>query len=338
MKDHKARTCAEALVKNWVLIFGAPLMLHSDQGPEFESRLFSEVLSVLAILKTRTNPYRPQSDGQVERFNRTLIEGLTTLVNSHQDNWDDFAAYVAHAYNSTMHATTGCSPNVLVFGSEIIMPADIVFGTVSRGVEVPCTITFAETLRQELRESYELVKEYCEKSAVHQKVGYDTGLKQRRYSLGQKVVRVVPPVSGAKLKANWDGPFEITRVISDVTVVIRSVRGRLYKAHVDRLRPWLALDPAEELLPLEELQLVGTQGLVARWRPVEEAPQANKPVTKEAVKRKAAPAKTKRNPQKKKKRLQPVKFKAILPTDADQPSTPVPTRRSARIAGKQGIT
>ena len=58
-------------------------------------------------------------------------------MNSHQDNWDDFAAYVAHAYNSTIHATTGCSPNMLVFGSEIIMPADIVFGTVSRGVESP---------------------------------------------------------------------------------------------------------------------------------------------------------------------------------------------------------
>ena len=228
LKDHTVRTCAEALVKGWVLIFGAPLMLHSDQGREFESRLFAEMLDVLAILKTRTNPYRPQSDGQVERFNRTLIQGLKTLVNSHQDNWDDFAAYVAHAYNSTVHATTGCSPNMLVFGSEIIMPADIVFGTVSRGVESPCTVAFVETLRQELRESYELVREYAEKASVHQKRGYDTGLKQRRYSIGQKVVRVLPPASGAKLKADWDGPFEITRVISEVTVIIRSVRGKLY--------------------------------------------------------------------------------------------------------------
>ena len=69
-------------------------------------------------------------------------------------------------------------------------------------------------------------------------------------------------MSGAKLKADWDGPFEVTRVISEVTVIIRSIRGKLYKAHVDRLRPWLAIDPAEENLPLDEIQFTGTQGLV----------------------------------------------------------------------------
>ena len=47
-------------------------MLHSDQGTEFESNLWTEMCHQLAICKTRTNPYRPQSDGQVERFNRTL--------------------------------------------------------------------------------------------------------------------------------------------------------------------------------------------------------------------------------------------------------------------------
>ena len=43
-------------------------------------------------------------------------------------------------------------------------------------------------------------------------------------------------MSVAKLKADWDGPFEVTRVISEVTVILRSVRGKLYKAHVDQIR------------------------------------------------------------------------------------------------------
>ena len=67
-RDHKAATCARAFVRGWVLHLGVPLLLHSDQGREFESDLFQEMCHYLAICKTRTNPYRPQSDGQVERF------------------------------------------------------------------------------------------------------------------------------------------------------------------------------------------------------------------------------------------------------------------------------
>ena len=214
-------------------------MLHSDQGREFESRLWTEMCQVLAIYKTHTNPYRPQSDGQVERFNRTLIAALKALVNTQQDNWDDLAAYVSHAYNSTIHASTGCTPNMLVFGEDVIMPADLVFGSVLTRLEEPCAVAFAEQLRQELRESYNLVRSHLEKAAVHQKKGYDSGLKYRRYSVGEKVVRLYAPAANRKLQSDWDGPFEVYRVISETTVIIRSIQGALYKSHVDRLRPWL---------------------------------------------------------------------------------------------------
>ena len=57
-------------------------MLYSEQGGKFESELWSEMCYCLAICKTRTNPWRPQSNRQVERFNRTLIQVLKPLVNS----------------------------------------------------------------------------------------------------------------------------------------------------------------------------------------------------------------------------------------------------------------
>ena len=238
MKDHKAATCARALVKGWILYLGVPLMLHSDQGREFESNLWQEMCHQLAICKTRTNPYRPQSDGQVERFNRTLIQVLKGLVNREMDDWDEQCDFVCHAYNSTVHASTNCSPNLLVFGEDLIMPADLVFGVVGRNPDLPCQILFVEALKEQFKNAYELVRIELEKNASWQKTGYDTNLKERRYQIGDLVGRFHEPLVGIKLSDNWDGPWTITQKISDNTVLMRDANGRNQKSCVDRLKPW----------------------------------------------------------------------------------------------------
>ena len=53
-----------------------------------------------------------------------LIQVLKPLVNDCMDDWGEQFEFVAHAYNNTVHASTNCSPNLLVFGEDIIMPAD----------------------------------------------------------------------------------------------------------------------------------------------------------------------------------------------------------------------
>ena len=239
LKDHKAITCATALVKGWIMHLGVPLMLHSDQGPEFQSELWQCMCECLAICKTRTNPYRPQSDGMVERFNRTLIQVLKPLVNMDLDDWDEQCEFVCHAYNSTVHSCTNCTPNLLVFGEEIIMPADLVYGVVGMNPDLPCHVMFVETLRDKFRSAYEMVRLELEKNANWQKTGYDTGLKKRQFNVGDRVLRYHQPLANIKLAANWDGPFTVTQVISDTTVLIRSDKGKLKKSNVARLRLWL---------------------------------------------------------------------------------------------------
>ena len=59
---------------NFVCRFGAPDYLHTDQGRNFESNLFSKICKLLGVSKTRTTPYHPQSDGLVER---TLLNMLS---------------------------------------------------------------------------------------------------------------------------------------------------------------------------------------------------------------------------------------------------------------------
>ena len=69
----EAITVAKCLVNGFICRFGVPEQLHSDQGRNFESKVIKNVCDLLQIRKTRMSPYHPQSDGLVERFNRTLL-------------------------------------------------------------------------------------------------------------------------------------------------------------------------------------------------------------------------------------------------------------------------
>ena len=66
----------------------------------------------------RTTPLTPQSDGMVERFNRTLKNMLAKFVDENLSDWDCHLPLLMMAYRSAVHETTGCSPSELMFGRE----------------------------------------------------------------------------------------------------------------------------------------------------------------------------------------------------------------------------
>ena len=70
--NQEAVTVARKLTDEFFFQFSPPEQLHTDHGRQFESKLVAEACKLLGIDKTRTTAYHPQSDGLVERFNRTL--------------------------------------------------------------------------------------------------------------------------------------------------------------------------------------------------------------------------------------------------------------------------
>ena len=88
LPNQEARTIAEALIENVFTPFGLPRIIHTDQGRNFESNLFHELCQYFDIEKTKTTPYRPQSDSFIERFNLTLVSLLRSYTNENQTDWD----------------------------------------------------------------------------------------------------------------------------------------------------------------------------------------------------------------------------------------------------------
>ena len=104
--------------------FGMPLVIHSDQGSEFENGLMKSLCTLLGCVKTQTAPYHPESDRMVERFNRMCLM-ISMFVNDRRDNWSELLPFVMHAYRTSVHESTGYSPFRLMMGEECSLPQDV---------------------------------------------------------------------------------------------------------------------------------------------------------------------------------------------------------------------
>ena len=112
--NQEAGTVAAVLVKEFFSRFGVPNFLHSDQGTQFESKLFAKICTLLGIMKTCTSPFRPQSDGQSECNIKTLSRMIAMTVDK-QANWDEYLQFLSMAYRATPQASTGLTPNYLMY-------------------------------------------------------------------------------------------------------------------------------------------------------------------------------------------------------------------------------
>ena len=110
LKSQKASMVAKALIDHWIIRFGVPERLHSDQGRNFESKVISQLCRIYGMAKSRTTPYNPAGNGQCERFNRTMHNLLRTLEPDQKQRWSEYLSSLVYSYNCTPHATTKYSP------------------------------------------------------------------------------------------------------------------------------------------------------------------------------------------------------------------------------------
>ena len=114
-KTQAALATAKLLWNNFILHYGFPSKIITDQGWNFESELI-ENLWLAGVQKLRTSPYHPQTNGQCGYFNGTLLNMLGTLTPEQKKDWKSHVPALVHAYNCTRNAATGFSPYYFLFG------------------------------------------------------------------------------------------------------------------------------------------------------------------------------------------------------------------------------
>jgi transposase InsO family protein len=243
LPDQESKTVAKVFVNEFVSRYGVPRILHTDQGRNFESRLFKDICELLGIQKTRTCALNPKSDGMIERFNRVVLGMLSKYVQFNQKNWPDILPLLMLAYRSSVHDSTKFTPNFLMFGRELQLPADIMYG-VSHIQNSPKPVTeYVQELQEDAEHVFDLVRRNLKKASVSQKKQYDVHSKDKHKFAVDDVVWFYDPTKkkglSPKLMTKWKGPVKITKKVTDVvrTVVLDS-KGTTRTVHVDRLKPY----------------------------------------------------------------------------------------------------
>ena len=249
LRNQEAKTVAECLVNQFFNRYGMPRIIHSDQGSNFMSKVFKEMCRVLGIRQTRSTPYHARSAGLVERFNRTLETMLSMTVDAYQTDWDQNISMATAAYRATPHASTGMTPNELMFGREVELPIDLVYGR-PKGIRNPAEPTYVAELRDRFEEVHKMARKSLGKAAVLQERGYNVNARDSPLAVGSRVwVFTQKKRIGVseKLVRPWEGPYTIQEVIADrVYKVQLNPRSRARVVHRDHLVPYKGQNPTPE--------------------------------------------------------------------------------------------
>ncbi|GFO36278.1 Zinc finger protein [Plakobranchus ocellatus] len=211
----------------------------SDQGTQFISDCMKEVCRLLGIKQKTTTPYHPMCNGLVERFNATLKTCLRHLCSEQPRQWHRYINPLLFAYREVPQESTHFAPFELLYWRTVRGPMHILRELWMKEIEEPevkSSYEYVLNLRERLDDTLKIAREELEKHY------YDRTAKRRKFSVGEKVL-VLLPTDSNKLLMQWKGPFEIVTTvgINDYRI---SIGGKEKTFHANLLKAYISVDQA----------------------------------------------------------------------------------------------
>ena len=238
MRNQKSVTIATALLDHWISIFGTPRQIHTDQGANFDSGLMHELCDLLGVEKTRTTPYHPAGDGQVERQNRTILTMLHAYAADDPAHWDRHISQVLIGYNATRHSVTGFEPNRMQIAFNVNLPIDVIMPA-DPDVHPRPVNAWVRDREKHIRYMYALARANIQRAATAQKRYYDRRANFKHYQVGDAVMlRVFRHEKGQKYHHHFEGPYYVLKVLGETTYrIAANENGRERVIGHDHIKP-----------------------------------------------------------------------------------------------------
>jgi hypothetical protein len=183
----------------------------------------------------------------VERYVKTVEEHLRKVVSTHQGDWDERLPSFLLAYRASTHKTTGVTPASMVFGWELRLHCDLMFGA-PPDTEQSAT-SYAADLFERLHDIHHFARQQLKVTSDRMKARYNQTANSAGFQKGNRVwlYRLTRKRGKSpKLQACWEGPYIIITCINDVIYRIqRRPRAKMMVVHLDRLAPYLGASQDE---------------------------------------------------------------------------------------------
>ena len=132
-----------------------------------------ELCELAQVKKLCTSPYHPETNGQCECFNITLINMLVTLPTHAEKNWQEWVTTLTHAYNCTVSSVTEFSPYFLMFGQTPKIALDVEMGVTLIDQEQTSYQNYVRKLQARLKWAYQKAQENNKSESECHKRYYD---------------------------------------------------------------------------------------------------------------------------------------------------------------------
>ncbi|XP_022032246.1 protein NYNRIN-like [Helianthus annuus] len=192
--------------------FGLPLYLVSDNGTQFTDRVLQDWCSELQIQQIFTSVAHPQGNCQVERANRSLLDGIKRRLGYEGSSWVEELPNVLWAHQTMPKTSNNETPFTLTYGAEAMIPVEVGLPSLRR-------LTTNDDNNRLLREGLDLLEERREAATISEakykktlEKYYNQRVAQHTFKEGEYVMRdneASRAEPSGKLGPNWEGPYII---------------------------------------------------------------------------------------------------------------------------------
>ena len=263
LRNIKTKTIVKALVKFFTFV-GLPRSVQSDQGSNFMSGIFQQVMHELGIKQYKSSAYHLESQGALERFHQTLKNMIRSYCYDTEKDWDEGIHLLLFAVRESVQESLGFSPFELVFGHTVRGPLKLLKEKFLSDDDSSLNLLqYVSDFKNRLSKACEAARSNLKSAQSKMKLCYDENTQDRNFEPGDKVFALLP-IPGKPLQARYYGPYTVDKKLSDVNYIVNTPGRRKQKqlCHINMLKKYIDRDSSVissvnlvNTVPLEQNQM-----------------------------------------------------------------------------------
>ncbi|KAI1304663.1 Retrovirus-related Pol polyprotein from transposon [Halotydeus destructor] len=217
-----AQEVARFFLEEIVCRHGCPSKIITDKGKAFLAEVSRCAYEMMGTKLAHSSGFHPETNGLVERNNRTIGVMLSMYTNSRHTDWDRALPFITFAINSAPQDTTGYTPFFLTHGREPVLPLEAALGAVTLGT--PDAITYINSVAKYVKEARNLAALAIKSAQANYSKRYNMSHRALTFEPGDKVLVFTPRrIVGRseKLLSRFYGPYKVVEMASPVVVEVQ---------------------------------------------------------------------------------------------------------------------